>query len=101
MFITATSTISFCLRVFDRERFLQFLNARGVMATSHYEPLHNSPAGKRYGKVSEELKITESVAQQIIRLPLWVGLSSQSQEEVVNVIAEAFKSSVGFRRYSK
>lgn len=57
-----------------RTSFLQYLKDNGVFAVFHYIPLHSSPAGKRYGRFSGDLSITDSVSDRILRLPLYVGL---------------------------
>lgn len=67
-------------RRFSRDKVLQNLNQKGIHAISHYEPLHSSPAGKKYGKTIGELTHTNSLAKSIIRLPLWVGLKQEQQE---------------------
>jgi dTDP-4-amino-4,6-dideoxygalactose transaminase len=55
----------------------------------HYVPLHSSPAGLRYGRVHGELDVTNRQAEQLIRLPLWVGLTEVQQLRVVEVLAAA------------
>jgi len=58
-----------------RDRVLADLNADGVRAVFHYVPLHDSPAGKQFGRVAGPLPHTENLAARLLRLPLWVGLS--------------------------
>ena len=70
----------------DRQLFLDHLKANGIGAVFHYVPLHSSPAGKRYGKICGDLINTDSLSERIVRLPLWVGMSSKDVERVVNVI---------------
>lgn len=57
----------------QRTALLEFLESEGINAVFHYVPLHTSPAGKRYGKVTGELSITEDISNSLIRLPLWCG----------------------------
>jgi dTDP-4-amino-4,6-dideoxygalactose transaminase len=66
------------LRVKDldtRTLLLKHLNDHGIGAVFHYIPLHSSPAGRRYGRCHGDMKITDSVADRIIRLPLFYSLS--------------------------
>jgi dTDP-4-amino-4,6-dideoxygalactose transaminase len=72
-----------------RHELLVYLKQRGIQAAFHYIPLHTSPAGMRYGRVSGELEHTERLAECMLRLPLWVGLTREMQSEVVQAI-EAF-----------
>ena len=76
----------------DRERVLQTLGEEGIGAVFHYVPLHTSPAGQRHGRAQGVLSVTTSVAQRVIRLPLWVGLSDAQQERVVSVLDAALRS---------
>jgi len=72
-----------------RPRLLEYLKGRGINAIFHYVPLHTSPAGRRYGRVSGTLEITEAVAQRIVRVPLWVGMNAIMVREVVAGVVEA------------
>ena len=58
---------------------LNDLGKYGVQAVSHYQPLHSSEAGKKFGRTIHELSVTEFVSQQIIRLPFYFGISEEDQ----------------------
>lgn len=58
----------------SRTRFIAAMKARGVGTVFHYIPLHSSPAGKRYGRPSGSLPVTDRIGDCLVRLPLWVGL---------------------------
>jgi len=73
----------------DRSRVLQALHKAGVHATSHYLPLHQSPAGRRFGKAPLPLPITEDIAGRLIRLPLHTGLTADDQERVVDALRQS------------
>ena len=64
---------------FDRNKVLNDLGKYGVQAVSHYQPLHSSEAGKKFGRTIHELSVTEFVSQQIIRLPFYFGISEEDQ----------------------
>src|SRR5262249_17462263 len=36
----------------NRQTFLRHLRDRGIQATFHYQPLHDAPAGLRYGRTA-------------------------------------------------
>jgi dTDP-4-amino-4,6-dideoxygalactose transaminase len=58
-----------------RGRLLRRLNDAGINAVFHYVPLHDSPAGQRYGRCAGSMSVTRQVSDSLIRLPLWPGLS--------------------------
>ena len=54
----------------------------------HYIPLHNSNAGRIYGRVSGDMKNTESYSERLVRLPLWINLDIDTViSSAVNVLA--------------
>jgi dTDP-4-amino-4,6-dideoxygalactose transaminase len=73
----------------DRPRILDELRSRHINSVFHYSPLHSSPAGKKFGKVSGDLSNTDSCSGRLIRLPLWVGLTEPQQERVVDALRQA------------
>ncbi len=72
-----------------RVQFLSKLRQLGVHAAFHYVPLHCSPAGLRYGRTCGPLPVTDSVADSIVRLPLWLGMDETVLERVVSAISNA------------
>ena len=58
------------------------LKAHNVNAVFHYVPLHSSPAGKKYGRTSGELRHTDNLSDRLLRLPLWLGMD-EAQDEVI------------------
>lgn len=65
-----------------RTEVIAHLKNQGVNAVFHYVPLHSAPMGKKYGRVSGELRYTDNIANRLLRLPLWVGLDD-AQDFVV------------------
>lgn len=76
----------------DRQAVLTELKRYEIYSVFHYVPLHSSPAGQRYGRVHGELANTNSLAERLIRLPLWVGLTEAQQAMVVNVLTRVATS---------
>lgn len=70
----------------DRQTVLTALKQAGIHSVFHYVPLHSSPAGQRYGRVHGSLEMTDRQSRRLIRLPLWVGLTTQQQDHVVSVL---------------
>ncbi len=69
-----------------REGLRCYLKDRNIDAYTHYEPLHLSPAGKRYGKGAANLPNTEAIAQGLLRLPLYYDLSLSEQDRVIEAV---------------
>jgi len=78
-------------KVSERDGLLTFLKNRGIMAVTHYVPLHSSPAGRKFGRYTGEMKITDSASQTLIRLPLFYDLSRNEQAEILEAIYDYYK----------
>ena len=74
----------------ERARFISHMSDRGVMVVFHYIPLHNSPAGKRYGRFSGEDTHTTRESERIVRLPLYYGMKESDQSRVIDAIIEFY-----------
>lgn len=73
----------------DRQTVLASLKSHGIFSVFHYVPLHSSPAGQRYGRVHGSMEITDTQSERLIRLPLWVGLTREQQDRVIDVLGRA------------
>jgi dTDP-4-amino-4,6-dideoxygalactose transaminase len=76
----------------SRKDILTVLKNHHISAIFHYVPLHSSPAGLHYGKTHGNLSVTDFIAEKIIRLPLWIGISPAQQNKVVSILSEALMS---------
>ena len=81
----------------DRPRVLSEMKRCGISAIFHYVPLHRSPAGLRYCRTCDELPVTDSVSERIIRLPLWIGITPEQQLRVVGVLTAVMDEVIGMR----
>ena len=72
-----------------RTEFIEALRAAGVHPVFHYVPLHSAPAGRRYGRTSGDLAITDHVSDSLVRLPLW--LPALDQPRVLAAIEAFFR----------
>lgn len=70
-----------------RTQLISKLKECGVHTVFHYVPLHNSPAGEKYGRVHGSMAITQDVSDRLVRLPMWVGIEKSSQDTVVQLIS--------------
>jgi dTDP-4-amino-4,6-dideoxygalactose transaminase len=69
-----------------RRAFIEGLKAGGILAVSHYVPLHLSPMGRRFGHQPGDFPITEAVSDEIVRLPFYASLSARDQEMVTDAV---------------
>lgn len=74
----------FYVLVKDQNGFISYMESKGVQCLSHYEPLHLSEAGKRYGRFLE-LSGTEK-AFQLVRLPVHVKLSDEAVDYIIECV---------------
>lgn len=75
-----------------RTAFIEELRAQGVGAVFHYIPLHSSPAGRRFGRTSGALPVTDEVSDRLVRLPLFVELGERF-ESVLEIAEAALRGS--------
>ena len=75
----------------QRTSFISHLKENGVGAVFHYVPLHNSPAGLKYGRSHGSLTVTNSASDRIIRLPLWIGV----EEHIAYIVDQVSKLWLG------
>jgi dTDP-4-amino-4,6-dideoxygalactose transaminase len=73
-----------------RDELLACLAASGVNAVFHYVPLHDSPAGRRFGRASGSMANTESISRRLLRLPCYFDLHDAQQQRVVDCVADFF-----------
>jgi dTDP-4-amino-4,6-dideoxygalactose transaminase len=70
----------------SRESILSGLKNSGIHAVFHYVPLHSSPFGARFKQEKNHFTVTDFVAENIIRLPMWTGLDGNQQERIIDCL---------------
>jgi dTDP-4-amino-4,6-dideoxygalactose transaminase len=73
----------------NRQSVLDAFRRNEISSVFHYVPLHSSPAGLKYGRAHGDLRVTDAVSENLIRLPLWVGLTEEMQDRVVGTLGKA------------
>jgi dTDP-4-amino-4,6-dideoxygalactose transaminase len=73
-----------------RTALIDFLKSRSIGAPFHYVPLHTSPMGLKLGYEPGSLPVTETVADRLVRLPLYAGLPMSSVEVVIDSMLEFY-----------
>lgn len=72
----------------SRAALIRHLKSRGILGVFHYQPLHLSDMGRRYGGKPGDCPVTEHVSERLIRLPFYNNLDSESQDRVIRAIRE-------------
>lgn len=75
-----------------RENLKRNLYEKGIEVVTHYEPLHQSVAGKRYGITRSNMLGTEYVHNGLLRLPIYYSMTENEQSRVIDEILNFFKS---------
>ncbi len=75
----------------DRDRFIERLAAQRIEAHFHYIPLHSSTAGRRFGRAPMELPVSEETSDTLVRLPLFLGMSTADVERVCAAVEDALQ----------
>jgi dTDP-4-amino-4,6-dideoxygalactose transaminase len=65
-----------------RTALIRELKRQDIHPVFHYVPLHSAPAGRRFGRAGGDLWVTDTVANRLLRLPLWLGLEDEQQRVV-------------------
>lgn len=73
-----------------RTKFIERLKADGIHSVFHYVPLHSSPHGQLAGRAIGGMENTNSAAERLVRLPLWLGME-ENQSETIATIVEAIE----------
>jgi dTDP-4-amino-4,6-dideoxygalactose transaminase len=74
-----------------RSQLISTFKSQGISAVFHYVPLHSSPAGEKFGRISGNMSITDSLAGKLLRLPMFPTLTEQQIERVVTTLDKFFK----------
>jgi dTDP-4-amino-4,6-dideoxygalactose transaminase len=78
-----------------RTRLISHLNENGVNAVFHYVPLHSSDAGRRFGRAHGALPRTNVASDGLIRLPLWIGMTSDDVDRVARLVEDELETAGG------
>jgi dTDP-4-amino-4,6-dideoxygalactose transaminase len=70
-----------------RSEVITFLETRDIGSVFHYVPLDTSPMGRRCGRRAADMPVTDRVADQLLRLPLWLGIEEHIPR-VANAVEE-------------
>lgn len=75
-----------------RTKLIEQMKAANIYPVFHYVPLHSSPAGKKYARVSGEMTHTNELSDRLLRLPMWTGLEPHL-DDVLAVVFDGLSAS--------
>jgi dTDP-4-amino-4,6-dideoxygalactose transaminase len=69
-----------------RTRLIEHLRARGILAVFHYGALNTSEMGRLHGGAPGQCPVAEDVADRLLRLPFFTGMTDLEQDEVLEAV---------------
>jgi dTDP-4-amino-4,6-dideoxygalactose transaminase len=75
-----------CRDTAQREKLIDHLAERGILAVFHYLPLHMSDMGRKLGGQPGQCPVTEDISARLLRLPFFNSLTDDEQGEVISAL---------------
>jgi dTDP-4-amino-4,6-dideoxygalactose transaminase len=75
----------------ERSALIEHMKARCILVVFHYQALHLSEMGRRFGGRVGQHPVTERAADCLVRLPLYYQLTADEQSRVISAL-EAFRA---------
>lgn len=72
----------------NRDSLMNHFKNNDIISVFHYVPLHSSPAGKKYGRISGNMEVTDRVSSCLLRLPLFREMEENDVEKVVGDVSK-------------
>ena len=69
-----------------RDRFIAHLRECEISAVFHYQPLHLSHVGLKYGGFAGQCPVSEKAGDCLVRLPLFNALTMDEQSRVIEAV---------------
>jgi len=69
-----------------RQDLIEHLKSNGILAVFHYQPLHLSFMGRKFGGKAGDCPVTERISDRLLRLPLYYDLNENDLEHIVKAI---------------
>nr|MBA3946363.1 DegT/DnrJ/EryC1/StrS family aminotransferase [Herpetosiphonaceae bacterium] len=70
----------------ERQALITHLKDYGILSVFHYQPLHLSPMGRRFGGAPGDCPVTEDISARILRLPFFNTMVDDEQDRVIKAI---------------
>jgi dTDP-4-amino-4,6-dideoxygalactose transaminase len=72
-----------------RNDVLEAMRKRGVIATFHYLPLHDSDAGRKFRARPTECPVSVDIAARLLRLPFYNNMSERDSERAIDAFLDS------------
>ncbi len=74
----------YVIRIKKRNKFVNYMKKNGIFLGIHYKlPVHKQQILKKY---KYRLPVTENISNEIVSLPIYTGLSKQSQSKIIKLV---------------
>ncbi len=70
----------------QRQALLSHLKSQGVLAVFHYQPLHLSEMGRKFGGKQGDCPVAERISDCLLRLPFYNNIAEEDLQRVVAAI---------------
>lgn len=80
-----------CKNLEERTNLIAYLKEVEIGAVFHYIPLHNAPAGIKYGEFHGEDIYTTRESERLVRLPLYYNMSDEDTTRVIERVYKFFR----------
>ena len=70
----------------SRNDLIDHLRSKGILSVFHYNPLHLSPMGRKFGGYQGQCPVSERIGDCLLRLPFYNDLSESEHNEVVEAV---------------
>lgn len=74
-----------------RGAFIDYMKQLGIGTPFHYVPLHDAPAGRRFGRAHGPMSVTDRVSATLVRMPMFFDLGSDV-ETVIDAVCDYLAS---------
>ena len=75
----------------QRSAFISYLKQKNILSVFHYIPLHSSPAGSKFGRMSGTDNFTTSESERLVRLPLYYQMNDEQVKNVIEASTSFFE----------
>lgn len=69
-----------------QRKFIEALNAEGISANVHYQPLNLSPFYQTYGYKKGDFPVSEQLYNSLVRLPIYPSLTKKDLNDIVESV---------------
>ncbi|TCV93733.1 dTDP-4-amino-4,6-dideoxygalactose transaminase [Biostraticola tofi] len=70
----------------DRSAFINHMKDADILTVFHYIPLHDCPAGQRFGRFHGQDTYTSAESARLVRLPLFYNMTDAQQTRVIDAV---------------